>query len=98
MALAFVALLLCSSAASAHRMFIGQQVTLDLFVFYDDGSPAGNADVKLYQDGKLYAENVTDSTGRFTVILPGRGTGKWQYEVSGGGHTETGLLNINATG
>lgn len=72
-------------------------MTLDLFVFFDDGSPAGNAEVKLYQDGKLFAENLTDASGRFTVVLPGRGTGQWQYEVSGGGHSEKGSFNINSS-
>lgn len=92
-----VALLLWAGAASAHRMFVGPQLTLDLYVFFDDGSPAGNADVKLYSDGKLFAENVTDTSGRFTIVLPGKGTGKWQYEVSGGGHTEKGSINIDNT-
>ena len=95
--LILAALLLCAGAASAHRMFVGQQLTLDLFVFFDDGSPAGNADVSLYSDGKLFAENVTDASGRFTIVLPGKGTGIWQYEVSGGGHTEKGSININNT-
>ena len=35
--------LLLAGAASAHRMFVGQQITVDLFVFYDDGSPAANS-------------------------------------------------------
>ena len=43
-----IAALLLAGAASAHRMFVGQQITLDLFVFYDDGSPASKAEVKLY--------------------------------------------------
>jgi len=90
-------MLICAGAASAHRMFVGQRMTLDLYVLYDDGSPAGNAMVKLYQDGKLFAENVTDSSGKFSIVLPGKGTGKWQYEVSGGGHTEKGSINIDCS-
>lgn len=93
--LIIAALLLCAGAASAHRMFVGQQLTLDLYVFFDDGMPAGNAIVKLYCDDKLFAENITDATGKFSIALPGKGTGKWQYEVSGGGHTEKGIININ---
>lgn len=93
--LILAALLLCFGVASAHRMFVGQQITLDLYVFYDDGTPAGNAEVKLYQDGKLFSENVTDATGEFSIALPGKGTGKWQYEVLGGGHTEKGVINID---
>jgi hypothetical protein len=92
-----IAALLLAGAASAHRMFVGQQITLDLFVFYDDGSPASNAEVKLYQEGALFAQNVTDATGRFTVTLPGKGTGNWSYEVEGGGHTEKGSIIINNT-
>lgn len=90
-----IAVLLLAGAASAHRMFVGQQVTVDLFVFYDDGSPAANAEVRLYQDKEFYAQNITDSTGRFTVTLPGKGTGKWHYEVEGGGHAEKGYINID---
>lgn len=92
-----IAALLLAGAASAHRMFVGQQITVDLFVFYDDGSPAANTEVRLYQEGELYAQNVTDATGRFTVTLPGKGTGDWSYEVQGGGHTEKGFISINNT-
>lgn len=97
LALILMAMMLCAGAASAHRMFVGQSMTLDLYVLYDDGSQAGNAMVKLYQDGKLFAENVTDASGKFSIVLPGKGTGKWQYEVSSGGHTETGSINIDCS-
>ena len=90
-----IAVLLLAGAASAHRMFAGQQVTIDLFVFYDDGSPAANVEVKLYQEDELFAQNVTDATGKFTITLPGKGTGKWYYEIEGGGHTEKGYINID---
>ena len=92
-----MALLLLAGAASAHRMFVGQQMTLDLFVFFDDGSPASNAEVKIYSDGKLFADNATDDTGRFTIVLPGKGSGLWRYEVYGGGHEEMGWISINNT-
>jgi nickel transport protein len=92
-----IAALILAGAASAHRMFVGQQITVNLFVFFDDGSPAANADVKLYQEGELFAENVTDATGLFTITLPGKGTGNWSYEVEGGGHTEKGAISINNT-
>lgn len=90
-----IALLLLAGAASAHRMFAGQQITLDLFVFYDDGSPAANVEIKLYQEDELFAQNVTDDTGKFTITLPGKGTGRWHYEIEGGGHTEKGYINID---
>ncbi len=95
-AVAIAAILLCAGAASGHRMFVGQRITLDLYVLYDDGSPAGNATVKLYQDGKLFTENVTDAQGKVSISLPGKGTGKWQYVVSDGGHTEKGATNIDS--
>lgn len=95
-AAAIAAILLCAGAASGHRMFVGQRMNLDLYVLYDDGSPAGNATVKLYQDGKLFAENVTDAQGRISIALPGKGTGKWQYVVCHGGHTENGAINIDS--
>lgn len=93
---AIAAILLCAGAASGHRMFVGQRMSLDLYVLYDDGSPAANATVKLYQDGKLFLENVTDALGRISIALPGKGTGKWQYVVSDGGHTEKGAINIDS--
>jgi len=37
---AIAAILLCAGAASGHRMFVGQRMSLDLYVLYDDGSPA----------------------------------------------------------
>lgn len=77
-------------------MFIGQRITLDLYAFYDDGTPACNANVKIFRDGTLYAENVTDAGGKFSMVLPGRGTGKWQYEIYGNGHAERGYLNIDS--
>ena len=95
-AVAIAAILLCAGAASGHRMFVGQRMTLDLYVLYDDGSPANNATVKLYQDGKLFAENVTDSQGKVSIALPGKGSGKWQYVVCHGGHTEKGAINIDS--
>ncbi|OPY51608.1 MAG: hypothetical protein A4E49_02213 [Methanosaeta sp. PtaU1.Bin112] len=95
-AVAIAAILLCAGAASGHRMFVGQRMTLDLYVLYDDGSPAGNATVKLYQDGALFAENVTDAQGKVSFALPGKGTGKWQYVVCHGGHTEMAAINIDS--
>ncbi|MDD1762789.1 MAG: transthyretin-like family protein [Methanothrix sp.] len=90
-----IVFLLDTGLSSAHRMFIGQRMTLDLYANYDDGSPVANATVKLYQDDKLFAENTTDEMGRFTMVLPGKGTGKWHYEIVGGGHTEKGYINVN---
>lgn len=95
--LTLIALMLSAGMADAHRMFIGPRVTLDLYAFYDDGTPASNAKVRLYQDGELFVENVTDAGGKFSVVLPGKGTGKWQYEVLGDGHTEKGFLNIDCS-
>ena len=93
---AIAAILLCAGVVSGHRMFVGQRMNLDLYVLYDDGSPAGNAKIMLYQDGKLFTENVTDALGRISIALPGKGTGKWQYVVSDGGHTEKGAFNIDS--
>lgn len=92
-----IALLICTGFACGHRMFIGQRITLDLYAIYDDGTPASNADVKIYRDGVLFAENATDAGGKLSIVLPGKGTGEWQYEVSGGGHTEKGFLSIDGS-
>jgi nickel transport protein len=90
-----VIFLLNTGSSNAHRMFIGQRMTLDIYANYDDGSPAANATVKLYQDGQLFTENATDANGRFTMVLPGKGTGKWHYEIVGTGHTEKGYINVD---
>jgi len=90
-----IVFLLDTGLSSAHRMFIGQRMTLDLYANYDDGSPAANSTVKLYQDGNLFAENTTDEMGRFTVVLPGKGTGIWHYEIESGEHTEKGYINVD---
>ena len=93
-ALLILAILLTSGMANAHRMFVGQRVTLDLYAIFDDGTPAKNASVQVYRDGALFSKNSTDSTGKFTLVLPGKGSGKWRCEVSSSGHTEEVNINI----
>jgi nickel transport protein len=93
-ALLMLAIFLTAGMASAHRMFVGQRVTLDLYAIFDDGTPAKNATVQVYRDDVLFSENSTDSKGRFTLVLPGKGSGKWRCEVSSSGHTEEVNINI----
>jgi len=89
-----LALILGAMPAFGHRMFIGQRMTVDLTAIYDDGEPASDATVQIFRDGDLYAENRTDSAGRFSMVLPGKGTGDWKYLVSGGGHEESATISI----
>lgn len=81
-------LMACSMTASAHRMFVGQSMSVGLSAIYDDGEPAQNALIKVFRDGELYSENNTSSTGYFQMSLPGKGTGDWKFVVSGEGHEE----------
>lgn len=81
-------LMACSMTASAHRMFVGQSMSVGLSAIYDDGEPAQNALIKVFRDGEPYSENHTSSTGYFQMSLPGKGTGDWKFVVSGEGHEE----------
>ncbi|HQF17585.1 MAG TPA: hypothetical protein PLI05_11035 [Methanotrichaceae archaeon] len=90
-------LLLMAGSASGHRMFVGQKMTLDLVAMFDDGTPATDAIVEIYRDGELYAKNTTDGSGKFSLILPGRGTGEWRFVVSGGGHSEAYKMSIQSS-
>ena len=45
-------LLLTAGMAEAHRMFVGHRMTLEIFAIYDDGEPARNADISIYQIGR----------------------------------------------
>jgi nickel transport protein len=94
LAILILALILSSGLACGHRMFVGQRVTVELTGVFDDGEPAADASVRVYRDGELYAENKTDSTGRLTLVLPGKGTGDWRFLVSGSGHEEEAFLSI----
>lgn len=94
LAILVLALVLETVPAFGHRMFIGQRVTVDLYAVFDDGEPAKDSSVQVFRDGELYAENKTDSTGRFSLVLPGKGTGDWKFLVSGGGHEETATIYI----
>ena len=94
-ALLLLAMILTAGMASAHRMFVGHRVNVETYAMFDDGTPAQNAPVKVYRNGELYAENVTDSSGMFALTLPGKGTGEWSFEVSAGGHREETFINIS---
>jgi len=76
---------------------VGQKMTLDLVAMFDDGTPATDAIVEIYRDGELYAKNTTDGSGKFSLILPGRGTGEWRFVVSGGGHSEAYKMSIQSS-
>ncbi|MGB3943251.1 MAG: hypothetical protein WBK88_00470 [Methanothrix sp.] len=95
-------ILLTAGMAEAHRMFVGQRVSLEIFAIYDDGEPARNADVMVYrlnattQDYDLYQEGVTDSQGIYMMTLPGKGTGQWRYAISGHGHSEEGFIGVSS--
>lgn len=94
MAILILALVLETVPAFGHRMFVGQRMTVDLYAIFDDGEPAKDASVQVFRDGELYAENKTDSSGKFSMVLPGKGTGDWKFLVSGGGHAETATIYI----
>ncbi|MDF0591388.1 hypothetical protein [Candidatus Methanocrinis natronophilus] len=94
-------ILVTAGMAEAHRMFVGQSVSLEIFAIYDDGEPARKADVMVYrfnattQNYDLYQEGVTDSQGIYSMTLPGKGTGDWRYKISQHGHAEEGFLSVS---
>jgi hypothetical protein len=77
-----------SMAASGHRMFVGQSLTVGISAIYDDGEPAAEASVQVFLNGALYSQNQTDSSGFFRMPLPGTGAGDWRFVISGDGHDE----------
>ena len=95
-------LLLTAGMAEGHRMFVGHQVTLEIFAIYDDGEPASNAEISIYrlnattQDYDLYEAGVTDSQGIYMTTLPGKGTGQWRYAISGHGHSEERFIGVSS--
>jgi len=83
-----------SMTATGHRMFLGQSMTVSLSAIYDDGEPAAQASVQVFRDGALYSQNQTDTTGFFSMGLPGKGIGDWKFVVSGEGHEEVTQFSI----
>jgi hypothetical protein len=92
--LILLALVLGSGTASAHRMFVGQKINVETYAIFDDGTPANDASVKVYRENAttglydLYCEDQADSSGKYALSLPGKGTGNWLIEFSAGGHKE----------
>lgn len=92
--LILLALVLGSGTASAHRMFVGQKINVETYAIFDDGTPANDASVKVYRENAttglydLYCEDKADSSGKYSLSLPGKGTGNWRFEFSAGGHNE----------
>jgi hypothetical protein len=100
-ALILLALVLGSGTASAHRMFVGQRINVETYAIFDDGSPASDASVKVYRVNAtsglydIYCEDQTDSSGKYTMSLPGKGTGSWLFEFSAGGHKEELFITVS---
>lgn len=100
-ALIVLALALGSGTACAHRMFVGQRINVETYAIFDDGSPANNASVKVYRENAtsglcdLYCEDQADSSGKYSLSLPGKGTGSWLFEFSVGGHKEELFITVS---
>ncbi len=100
-ALILLALVLGSGMASAHRMFVGQRINVETYAIFDDGSPANDASVNVYRENAtsglydLYCEDRADSSGKYALSLPGKGTGSWLFEFSAGGHKEELFVTIS---
>ena len=100
-ALIMLTLVLGSGTASAHRMFVGQRINVETYAIFDDGSPANDASVKVYRENAtsglydLYCEDQADSSGKYALSLPGKGTGSWLFEFSAGGHKEELSIKIS---
>lgn len=93
-ALILLVLVLGSGSVSAHRMFVGQRINVETYTIFDDGAPASDASVKVYRENAttglydLYCEDRADTSGKYALSLPGKGTGNWLFEFSAGGHKE----------
>lgn len=100
-ALILLVLVLGSGTASAHRMFVGQRINVETYAIFDDGSPAKDAPVKVYRENattglyEIFCEDRADSSGKYVLSLPGKGTGRWRFEVSAGGHKEEIFIAIS---
>jgi len=92
--LILLALVPGSGASSAHRVFLGQKINVETYAIFDAGTPANDALVKVYRENAttglydLYCEDQADSSGKYALSLPGKGTGNWLIEFSAGGHKE----------
>ena len=73
--------------ATPHRMYIDYEVKkIDIRVYYGGGTPAREADVKVYEpDGSLYLEGETDDEGRFS-FEPAAMEGDWKIVAEHSGH------------
>jgi len=71
-------------SVQAHRMLIHYQVgRIDIKVYFEDGSPASNAPVKVYKpDGTLYVEGKTNEAGEFS-FEPTVMKGDWKVVAEG---------------
>ncbi|HIO41551.1 MAG TPA: hypothetical protein EYN34_01520 [Aquifex sp.] len=84
----------------AHRVDVYAEYyggKIDVFGYFPDGTPAKNADVKLYSpDGKLLFEGKTDKSGRIEIPPP-KGVGEVKIVLYAGlGHkAETTLVLPN---
>ena len=102
-ALILLALVLGAGSASAHRMFVGQRINVETYAMFDDGSPANSVPIKIYRENttsglyELHSEDLTDSSGKYSLNLPGKGTGNWLFEITAGGHKEELFINISDT-
>jgi hypothetical protein len=93
------ALLLTPTLAHAHALGVQAKMKdgkVTVEVYYDEGSPAGKAKVKLLNGKDEIATAVTDAEGRCTFDAPAAG----KYEIhadAGGGHNAKTTLTILET-
>ncbi|MHC1631020.1 MAG: hypothetical protein ACXQT4_01805 [Methanotrichaceae archaeon] len=95
MTILILALLLIAGTSTAHRMLLGYKVNeLQLNTIYDDGTPAQDAHIDIYKDGKLYAEGMTDSSGSYIFRPEGEKVGDLTFVSSSVGHRAELALNM----
>ena len=100
-AILIAAAFLSAGMSCGHKMFVGQRINVDVFGIFEDGQPAQDAKVEIFQYNEtdkqyeLYNRTNTGSRGMVTVALPGDGAGRWRFDVSVAGHQEETFLNIS---
>ena len=94
------AALFSPASASPHRMFVAYKVgRIDIDVYFEDGTPARNAYVEVYQpDGTLYLEAKADDEGKLSFEPPEVIKGEWQVVAESVGHRAETTMNLEAGG
>ncbi|RZN13472.1 MAG: carboxypeptidase regulatory-like domain-containing protein [Methanosarcinales archaeon] len=93
---------LCLSPASAHRVYVREQVNeVQIKAWYGGGAPMAYADVTIYANStngeELYLEGATDENGIFH-FTPRIGISKYRVVVEATGHRAEEMFDLMGGG